>query len=274
MHIIDTHQHFWKRDLFSGRFPPILLNDFWPEDLKPLLDQNNVGQTVLVQTHSSLDNSYHFLELAESYDWIAGVVGWVDLCDPKAGEVLDDLVKHPKFKGVRHQWEDEPDPAWIIRPEVLRGLREVAKRGLVYDLLAKPPDWPYLHQVADAVPELPMVIDHIAKPRIHAKQFDDWARVMERAAGCPTMMCKLSGMITEADWQHWTPADLRPYVRHAVNAFGPERVMWGSDWPVCLLAGTYAQTLDSIRECLKGISDDEKARIFGDNAVNFYRISS
>jgi L-fuconolactonase len=274
MRIIDTHQHFWKRDLFSGRFPPKLLNDFRPEDLKPLLDQTNVRQTVLVQTHSSLDNSYDFLKIADSNDWIAGVMGWVDLCDPRVGETLDDLVEHPKFKGVRHQWEDEPDPAWINRPDVLRGLCEVAKRGLVYDLLAKPPNWPYLHQVADAVPELPMVIDHIAKPRIRTGQFDDWARVMERSAEIPTMMCKLSGMTTEADWQHWTPADLKPYVMHVVNAFGVERVMWGSDWPVCLLASTYAQTLDSLRECLKEMSESEKARILGENARNFYKIGS
>ncbi len=276
MHIVDSHQHFWNRDLYVGVFPPemdLLLNDFGPKDLKPLLDQAKVRQTVIVQTHSSLDNSFDFLQIADAHDWVGGVVGWVDLCDPRVGETLDELVKHAKFKGVRHQWEDEPDSAWIMRPEVLRGLREVAKRGLVYDLLAKPPNWPYLYRVAESVPDLPMVIDHIAKPKIRSRQLDDWARVMERAAEIPTMMCKLSGMLTEADWRHWTPADLKPYVAQAIHAFGVERVMWGSDWPVCLLAGTYAQTLNSLRECLVGTRDADVARILGKNAMDFYKLS-
>ena len=276
MRIVDSHQHFWVKDLFADRLPPemsILLDDFKPEDLKPLLDEVGVQQTILVQTHSALENSHEFLEIAEANDWVSGVVGWVDLTDPAVGDTLDGLQAHPKFKGVRHQWEDEQDPAWIMRPEVLRGLRAVAKRGLRYDLLAKPPNWGYIPQVAEAVPDLSLVIDHIAKPRIHERQFDDWAVAMARAAEFPQMMCKVSGMVTEADWHNWTPGDLRPYVEKVIELFGVERVMYGSDWPVCLLAGSYAQVFEALQECLSGLSESERAKVLGENARRFYEIT-
>ena len=275
MKIVDAHQHFWHRDLFAERLPPemsILLDDFKPEDLKPLLDKAGVRQTVLVQTHSALKNSHDFLEIAEANDWVSGVVGWVDLSDPAVGDVLDTLMERPKFKGVRHQWEDEPDPAWIMRPQVLRGLRAVAKRGLRYDLLAKPPNWEYIPNVAEAVPDLHLVIDHIAKPRIHEQQFDDWAAAMARAAEFPQMMCKVSGMVTEAGWQNWTPGDLRPYVEKVIELFGPDRIMYGSDWPVCLLAGSYAQVFDALNKCLSGVGESDKAKILGENATRFYEL--
>jgi len=274
MRVIDAHQHFWKKELFATHvLPPemgILAHDYGPTDLKPLLDGAGVQQTVLVQTHSSLRNSYEFLEYAAANDWIGGVVGWVDLTDPKLGKVLDALREHPKFVGVRHQWEDEADPAWLMRADVLRGLQEVAKHGLRYDLLAKPPNWEYIPQVAKAVPDLPLVIDHIGKPRIRDWQFEDWAAAMTLAAGFPQMMCKLSGMITEADWHSWRPADLKPYVEKVIELFGVERVMYGSDWPVCLLAGSYERVFDTLQECLTSLTEVEKAMVLGENARRFY----
>lgn len=276
MRIVDSHQHFWKKDLFADQLPSemsVLLDDFKPEDLKPLLDEVGVQQTILVQTHSALENSHDFLEIAEANDWVSGVVGWVDLTDPAVGDTLHGLQAHPKFKGVRHQWEDEQDPAWIMRPDVLRGLREVAKRGLRYDLLAKPPNWEYIPQVAEAIPDLSLVIDHIAKPRIYERQFDDWAVAMARAAEFPQMMCKVSGMVTEADWHNWTPGDLRPYVEKVIELFGVERVMYGSDWPVCLLAGPYAQVFKALQECLSGLSESERDKVLGENARRFYGIT-
>lgn len=273
MKIVDAHQHFWREGLFAGRFPPemdALLRAYTPEDLKPRLDELGIEQTVLVQTHSALENTYEFLHIAEAHDWVAGVVGWVDLTDPRVGETLDLLTAYPKFKGVRHQWEDEADPAWIMRREVLRGLREVAKRGLRYDLLAKPPNWDYIPRVAEAVPDLPLVIDHIAKPRIRERQFDDWVAMMARAAEFPQMMCKLSGMVTEADWHRWTAVDLAPYVDKAIELFGVDRVMYGSDWPVCLLAGSYAEVFHALQECLSGLRQADRAGIMGENAVRFY----
>jgi L-fuconolactonase len=250
-----------------------LIADFQPEQLKPQMDEVGVHQTVLVQTHSSLENNDEFLSIADVNDWVGAVVGWVDLIDPEVGRTLEALAAHPKFKGVRHQWEDEEDPAWIMRSDVLRGLREVADCGLRYDLLAKPPNWPYLAQVAEAVPDLPLVIDHIAKPSIKTHQFDDWAEAMSRASEVPHMMCKVSGMVTEADWHDWQPSDLKPYVVRAIEIFGADRVMWGSDWPVCVLAGSYAQVFDALKYSIAELDEHVQAKVLGENARRFYDIN-
>jgi L-fuconolactonase len=270
--IIDAHQHFWKASLFSAGLPAPytpLIRDFDPEDLRPLLDQAGVARTVLVQTNSATANTEAFLDIADRYPWVAGVVGWVNLGDPDLGKPLDRFQKHPRFKGVRHQWEDEPDPAWIMRPAVIRGLNELARRGLRYDLLAKPPNWPYLRRVADAVPDLALVINHIAKPRIPV-QFDDWAETMRDMASIPRMHIKLSGMTNEADWKQWTPDDLKPYIRTAIELFGPERCMYGSDWPVATLSATYAQVFDALLHGLDGLDASAKAEVLGGTARRFY----
>jgi L-fuconolactonase len=274
--VIDAHHHLWKAELFAAGLPAPytpLIRDFSPEDLRPLLDAAGVSQTVLVQTHSALANTEDFLGIADRYSWIAGVVGWVDLTDPALGVHLDRFQKHARFKGVRHQWEDERDPAWIVQPAVIRGLKELARRGLRYDLLAKPPNWPYLCRVAAAVPDLPLVIDHIAKPRIPT-QFDDWAEVMRAVAAIPRMHCKLSGMVNEADWRRWTPDDLRPFIRTAIELFGPERCMYGSDWPVSTLAATYAQVFDALLHGLDGLPESAKADVLGGTASRFYGLES
>ncbi len=280
MIITDAHQHFWTREVIAGLFQKLkvplddvkaLVRDFGPSDLKPILDKIGVQQTIVVQVNSTLANTHYFLDLADRNPWIGGVVGWVDLTDPQVGDTLD-LIRHPKLVGIRHQWHDEPDPAWIMRDDVLRGLRELARRGLRYELLAKPFNWEYLPKVAEAVPDLPLVIDHIAKPNIAARQFDDWAAAMAAAARMPQMYCKVSGMITEADPRNWKPADLKPYVEKVIELFGINRVMFGSDWPVCLLAGTYDRVLEAIQMCLSGLSERERALILGENARRFYGI--
>ncbi len=274
MRITDAHQHFWQLKVSDIlQLPPemdLLRHDYTPEDLKPLIDEVGVHETVLVQTYSSMENTRDFLRIAESYPWVGAVVGWVDLEDPRLGETLDELQRHPKFKGVRHQWHDEPDPAWILRPAVLRGLRELAARGIPYDLLPKEPQWPFVPQVAEAVPELKLVIDHIGKPRIDLGQFDEWAMAMESAAKYPQMMCKLSGMITEADWRNWKPTDLKPYVDKMLELFGVDRVMYGSDWPVCLVAGSYARVFHALQECLAGLDEADMEAVMGGNARRFY----
>lgn len=280
MIITDAHQHFWTRDVIAGLFQKLkvplddvkaLVRDFRPSDLKPILDKIGVQQTIVVQVNSTLANTHDFLDLADQNPWIGGVVGWVDLTDPQVGDTLD-LIRHPKLIGIRHQWHDEPDPAWIMRDDVLRGLRELARRGLRYELLAKPFNWEYLPKVAEAVPDLPLVIDHIAKPNIAVRQFDDWAVAMAAAARMPQMYCKVSGMITEADSRNWKPADLKPYVEKVIELFGINRVMFGSDWPVCLLAGTYDRVFEAIQMCLSGLSERERALILGENARRFYGI--
>ena len=277
MEIIDAHQHFWKKELFTNlKLPPgmeILVNDYTPENLKPLLDQIGVSQTVLVQTNSSLQNTLDFIEIANQHPWVGAVVGWVDLADTDIGITLDSLQKYSKLKGVRHQWEDEPDPAWLVRPDILRGLEQVAKHGYSYDLLAKPPNWKYIPTVARAVPDLPLVIDHIAKPNIRLGQFKEWDETMVLAAQFPQVMLKLSGMISEADWQNWKPKDLKPYIDRGIQLFGPDRVMFGSDWPVCLVAGSYSRVVEAVQECVANYSETDREKLFYQNAKKFYRIS-
>ena len=278
MIITDAHQHFWTRDVIAGLFEKLgvpldsvanIVRDFEPDDLKPWLDKLGVSQTVVVQVNSTLENTRYFLDRAGRNDWIGGVVGWIDLADPAIGDVLDQL-QHPKLVGFRHQWHDEADPAWNVRPDVIRGLCELARRGLRYDVLVKPREWKYILPVAEAVPDLPLVIDHIAKPNIAARQFDDWADAMRLAASVPRMHIKLSGMVTEADPQ-WKPEDLRPYVEKVLELFGPERVMFGSDWPVCLLAARdYEEVFLALQTCLAGLSEAEKTLVLGENARRFY----
>lgn len=283
MLITDSHQHFWTRDVIAGLFESlqvpledvkVIVRDFEPDDLKPWLDKLGISQTVVVQVNSTLENTHYFLDLADKYDWIGGVVGWVDLTDPAIGETLDQ-IQHPKLVGFRHQWHDEPDAAWNVLPEVLRGLRELAKRGLRYDLLVMPREWEYIPQVAEAVPELPLVIDHIAKPKIVEGQFDDWVEAMKVAASIPRMHIKLSGMVTEADWNAWKPSDLRPYIDKAIELFGVERVMYGSDWPVCLLAAaSYEQVFEALNKNLASLNEQEKAMVLGETARRFYGIEA
>lgn len=279
MIITDAHQHFWKKEVIVGLFEKLqapldgvaaIIHDFGPKDLKPWLDKLGVSQTVVVQVNSTLENTHYFLDLADKNSWIGGVVGWVDLADPAIGDTLDQ-IKHPKLVGFRHQWHDEADPAWNVRPDVVRGLKELAKRGLRYDLLVKPREWKYITEVAEAVPDLPLVIDHIAKPNIAARQFDDWVEAMKVAAGIPRMHIKISGMVTEADWANWQPSDLKPYVEQVLELFGVERVMFGSDWPVCLLAArSYEDVFAAVLSCLAGLSEAEKALVLGENARRFY----
>lgn len=283
MLITDSHQHFWTRDVIAGLFESlqvpledvkVIVRDFKPDDLKPWLDKLGISQTVVVQVNSTLENTHYFLDLADKYDWIGGVVGWIDLTDPAIGETLDQ-IQHPKLVGFRHQWHDEPDAAWNVLPEVLRGLRELAKRGLRYDLLVMPREWEYIPQVAEAVPELPLVIDHIAKPKIVEDQFDDWVEAMKVAASIPRMHIKLSGMVTEADWNAWKPSDLRPYIDKAIELFGVERVMYGSDWPVCLLAAdSYEQVFEALNKNLASLNEQEKAMVLGETARRFYGIET
>lgn len=283
MLITDAHQHFWKKEVIAGLFDKLqvpldgvaaIVRDFAPGDLKPWLDKVGVSQTVVVQVNSTLENTHYFLDLADRNSWIGGVVGWVDLADPAIGETLD-RIAHPKLVGFRHQWHDEADPAWNVRPDVIRGLRAVARRGLRYDLLVKPREWQYILPVAEAVPELPLVIDHIAKPNIAARQFDDWAAALKLAASIPRMHIKLSGMVTEADWANWQPGDLRPYVEKVVELFGAERVMFGSDWPVCLLAArSYEEVFAALQSCLAGFTEAEKALILGETARKFYGLAA
>lgn len=271
---IDSHQHYWNPDLIKyGWMPPAphpLRKNFLPGDLEPTLRENNFDGSVVVQAAQVPEEATWLLNLASQHKSILGVVAWVDLQDANVGKVLDQLQKNPKFVGVRHLIHDEPDVQWMLQPNVIRGLKELQSRKVPYDLLLKPPHLPYVPRLLDEVPDLPMVIDHIAKPYIKEGIFDGWAKDMERIAKHPGLHCKLSGMITEADHKNWKAEQLTPYVQHSLKIFGFDRLMFGSDWPVCTLAGTWKQVLAAFTQALGAQNADDRAKILGPVAAKFY----
>jgi L-fuconolactonase len=246
---------------------------FGPADLVPELAAEGISGTVLVQTISSLAETREFLALAASQEFIWGVVGWVDLTSATVGDDLDALRAAPggdRLVGIRHQVHDESDPEWLCRADVRRGLAAVQARGLRYDLLVRARELPAAVETVGAFPDLPFVLDHIAKPRIAEGEDAEWRDRMAPLAALPNVVVKLSGMVTEADWASWTPADLRPFVAAVVDWFGVERLMFGSDWPVCLLAASYGGVVTGLEEALGALSADDEAAIFGRNAVRLY----
>lgn len=274
---IDAHQHFWDLGFLDYPWMPpgesVLRRNYFPEDLAPILEANRFDGTVVVQANVVIEETWWLLDLASRYDLIRGVVAWVDLTDPNVGDTLDRCQQHPKFKGVRHIVHDELDLNWLLRDDVIRGLRELARRDIPYDLLLRPPHLPLIPELAERVPGLPMVIDHIAKPLIAEDRMEPWARDMETVSKIPGMHCKLSGMITEADHKNWKPEDLRPYVQHVLSLFPPDRLMFGSDWPVCLLAGTWKQVLAAFTQACGPLPPEHREKILGGTATAFYRLA-
>jgi L-fuconolactonase len=276
--VIDSHHHLWQRSQpFDYRWldaPALgaIRRDYLPTDLVPHLREAGVDRTVVVQTQHNVRENDWALSLADQHDFIAGVVGWVDLAGPDCERQLLEYRRHPKFVGVRHITQDEPDDDFIIRPDVLRGLSTLEKHRVPFDLLFFVRHLRHAPTVVRMFPNLPLVLDHLAKPMIKASRLDNWEADFRRAAAQPNVYCKLSGMVTEADWSAWRPADLRPYVDIALEAFGPDRCMFGSDWPVCELAASYTEVVATLRELLAPLSPSEKAKIFGDTATSFYRL--
>ena len=274
---IDSHQHFWDLDRLSYPWmppaPSPLLRNFLPRNLKPALDRNRFDGSITVQATTQPEEAAWLLNLAEENEFILGVVAWVDLTSPALGHILDHLQVHAKFKGVRHPVHDEPDDRWLLRAEVVEGLRELERRGIPYDLLLRPRHLPVVAELVERVPDLPMVIDHIAKPMIAQRVMDGWAEDMERIAKIPHIHVKLSGMVTEANPAKWSAEDLRPYVQHVLRLFGPDRLMFGSDWPVCLLAGSWKEVLAAFTQALGAQSIDLREKILGETAQRFYKLS-
>jgi L-fuconolactonase len=277
--VIDAHQHFWQRSqlfdfgwLNAPTHAPIR-RDFLPTDLKPHLDAVSVKQSIFVQTQHDLAENRWALALAERYPFIAGVVGWVDLASEACEAQVLDLKQYPRFVGARHITQDEPDDNFIMRQDVLRGLKVLEKHRVPFDLLFYVRHLRHVPALARHLPALPMVVDHLAKPHIRARQLDDWLPHLRNAAKSANVYCKLSGMVTEADWQAWKASDLKPYVQAAVDCFGPERCMFGSDWPVCELAGSYERVYHALVEALGPLSETERDMIFGGTARRFYKIA-
>ncbi len=273
---IDAHHHFWQMGKYDyvwmSEDMGVLYDSFGPQDLGFVLEANGVDRTIVIQTISSVDETRWFLELAAQNEFIAGVVGWVDLTDPAAGDLADELAVNRSLVGFRHQVHDEPDDSWILRPDVMNGLGELARRGIPYDLLIRPRHLDACTKVARTLGDLPLVVDHIAKPAIAAGTFDGWANEISELAACENVYCKLSGMITEADFDNWKPADLKPYMDHVLNAFGVERCMFGSDWPVCLLAGTYDDVIGAFKQNISELSTAEQDALLGGNASRIYKL--
>ena len=274
--IIDAHQHFWEPARFHYPWMTpevaVLARDYLPGDLAGILADLGIDRTVVVQATHSEEETRWLLELAEKQAFIAGVVGWVDFTSPRLRVSLEEFAGRRKFVGLRHQVHDETDPEWLLRPDVLNGLALLSRFGLPYDLLVRAPHLRRVQLLAQRLPDLRMVIDHIAKPPIARREFDEWAQAMRPLAAHANLYCKLSGMVTEAEWSNWKPRDLEPYARYVLDLFGPERVMFGSDWPVCLLAGSYRSVWETAHALLDGFDASAQQKVFGGTATAFYRL--
>ncbi|MYS89013.1 MULTISPECIES: amidohydrolase family protein [Streptomyces] len=273
MTVVDAHHHVWDlsvrdQDWIAEGSP--IRRDFTVQDLAAEARAAGVDRTVLVQTVTVPEETPEFLALAEGHELIAGVVGWTDLTRPDVADELARLRELPGgryLKGIRHQVQGEPDPKWLLRPDVRRGLAAVADAGLVYDLVVLPHQLPACAKAAASLPRLTFVLDHLGKPPIASGALEPWASGLRALAALPHTVCKLSGMVTEADLASWTIDDLRPYADVVLEAFGPDRLMFGSDWPVCTLAATYGDILDATRR----LTDPrDHAQIFEATATRVY----
>jgi L-fuconolactonase len=281
--VIDAHHHFWDPARFDypwmqGAEMAPLQRPFGPGDLAPLMAANGVDATIVVQCCSSLEETEALLATAEETPSVAGVVGWIDLTDPDLATVLDNLASRPKLVGIRHQVHDEADSRWLLRDDVQRGLAAVFDRGLAYDLLVRTRELPAALEAARAFPHGRFVLDHAAKPSIASGITEDWRVGIRQLSAEPNVWCKVSGLVTEADWHGWSADDLLPAVRHVWNIFGEHRLIFGSDWPVCLLAADYRQVKTAAETCLRtvglqALGATADARIWGSNAIEAYRLT-
>ena len=275
---IDSHQHFWTYSAVEypwiGAGMERLARDYLPADLEAVATPEGVAGSVAVQARQSLAESRWLLDLARRHPFIRGVVGWVDLRSDHVADNLATLVPHEAFVGVRHVVQDEPDPRFLLGEAFVRGLRQLHQFGLTYDLLLYPQQLPAAVELVGLLPEQPFVLDHLAKPRlkppIKTSDRDQWRRDIEALARHRNVCCKLSGLVTEAAWRQWQPADFRPFLDVALTVFGPERLMFGSDWPVCLLSGDYAEVAGIVEDFIATLAPDERNQIWGGTATRFY----
>lgn len=272
---IDSHQHFWKfdpvRDSWITDDMNVIQRDFLPSDLAPILKENRIDGCVAVQADQSENETQFLIDLASTNDFVKGVVGWVDLRSELLDQRLQYFSKFKKLKGFRHIAQGEP-LGFLKGEEFSKGIRALTKFNFTYDILIYP------HQIQDAIglvtqhPDQKFVVDHLAKPVIREKEFTYWASQMKELASFKNVCCKISGMVTEAVWYQWTNDDFRPYLDFVMNHFGTARVMYGSDWPVCLVAASYEKQMNIIEEYLRSFSDSEKHKIMGENAIRFYNL--
>lgn len=279
--IVDAHQHFW--DPARADYPWMEADEltpirraFGPADLAPLLKANGIDASIVVQCRSSLEETEEFLRIADATPSVVGVVGWADLTDAALGETLDRLRALPgggKLVGIRHQVHDEADPEWLLREDVQRGLTAVFAHDLAYDFLVRSRELPAAIATAQAFPRAHFVLDHAAKPPIAADGSAEWAESISALAACGNVWCKISGLATEAVWDDWDVERLFPFVEHAAKCFGEDRLIFGSDWPVCLLAGSYGEIKNALEACLARLGPRVRDKAFGVNAAQAYRLA-
>jgi L-fuconolactonase len=278
LRIVDAHHHVWDlsvRDQDWITDPPmgVIRRDFGVEDLAPVAADAGVTRTVLVQTVTVADETPELLALAQKSDLIGAVVGWTDLTSPAVADDLAELSGGHGgswLRGIRHQVQGEPDPEWLCRKDVWHGLTEVGRAGLVYELLTLPRQLPAARRTAAALPQVQFVLDHCSKPPIASGQLSEWAELVRSLAAHDNVTCKVSGLVTEADWHSWTVSDLRPYFEVVLDAFGAERLMFGSDWPVCLLAAGYGEVVATAQQLTSELSESERESFFSGNAERVY----
>lgn len=276
MNRIDAHQHFWQfdpvRDNWITDDMSVIQKDFLPENLKPVLDKNGIDGSVAVQASQSEKETEFLISLAEKNSYIRGVVGWVDL---QAGDITERLAKYksiPVIKGFRHVLQGETQRDLMLQPSFKRGIAALQQFGFTYDILIFPDQLKFCRELVAAFPNQKFVIDHLAKPGIKQGEIAEWQNEMNLVAAYPNVYCKISGMVTEADWKNWKEEDFKPYLDVVVNAFGIKRIMCGSDWPVCLLAGSYEKIMGIVVNYFSGFTAEEQDQVFGLNAKHFYEL--
>jgi L-fuconolactonase len=276
MQKIDAHQHFWKfdpiRDSWIDDTMQVIQKDFLPQDLEPLLESNEIDGCVTVQSTESEDENNFHLENANRYGFIKGIVGWVDLQADNIEERLQHYEGFKKIKGFRHVLQGEPRRDLMLQPKFRRGISLLNRYGFTYDLLILPDQLAFAKELVRAYPGQKFVIDHLAKPPIKEGRIGEWKRDMEALAPYENLYCKISGMVTEAEPYRWQKTHFTPYMDVVVENFGMERIMYGSDWPVCLLSASYAETLEIVNDYFSSFSEGEKERFFGGNAIEFYNL--
>lgn len=270
---IDAHQHFWvftpERDGWITNDMASIRRDFLPADLEPVLQANGMDGCVAVQASQSDEETMFLVSMAQAYDFVKGVIGWVDLQSARLYDRLEAYAQFEEIRGFRHVAQAEPDD-FLMRPDIVKGIRQLAAFGFTYDILIYPSQLKAALHLVRAVPEVNFVIDHLAKPAIQKQEINRWSNFMTQIAKQPNVSCKVSGMVTEADWQHWKKADLFPYLDVVFEQFGPDRLLFGSDWPVCLVAADYTQVKTIIEDYVSPWGNDVRRKVFGGNAIEFY----
>ncbi|MDZ7690769.1 MAG: amidohydrolase family protein [Balneolaceae bacterium] len=278
MNKVDSHQHFWeynpRKHSWINDEMEDLRQDFLPPDLKRNLDEVDMDGCVAVQADQSLQETIFLLGLAEKYEYVKGVVGWLDIQADDFEQQLEHFASHEALKGLRHIVQDEPDERYLLRPDFLRGIEQLPDHGLTYDILIYARHLPVAIKFASKFPDHRFVLDHIAKPDIADQKIDAWEQDIRELARHPNIYCKVSGMVTEADWKSWTPDDFKPYLDVVFDAFGTKRLMFGSDWPVCTLAAKYREVYKLVSDYTETCTEKEKADFFGENAIRFYGLNN